>query len=205
MSIVLYEDCEICKSTSVAQINDDLRMKVSYPLLCERNNLPYSIQTINELVKHHKDHIQDISVALARHMLHEEAIQMKNTAIEANLAIDQIDIMLVDTYRDLEKTDDPKTKTLIRKNFIDLQDKKLKALAFHHRISGKELIEDLKRASLTETVKAVGKELGDEAVKKIQKDSKKRRSIKEFLMDDEYMNLLYENHEDDGEDYEIKG
>ncbi len=166
--------------------------------------MEYSRETIKKLTTHQLNHIETPSTALARSMLHEEAVQLKNTAIETNLSLDQVDIMLITVYSRIQEEEDPDVFHKLVKNFTDLQRRKMEFLQFHHRISGKELIEDLRRASLTETVKAVGKELGDEAVSQIRSDAKKRRSIKEFLMEDEYMNELYETHEADDTDYEIQ-
>lgn len=204
MSVVLYEDCDICKNTNIVQINEDLQMKISYPLMCERNNLPYTIQTIKMLTKHQINHIETPSTVLARAMLHEEAVQLKNTAIETNLSLDQVDLMLVEVFLMIKSEEDRIIKHKLIKNFTDLQKTKKDFLMFHHKISGKELVDDLRRASLTETVKAVGRELGDKAVQEIQRDAKKKRSITEFLQADDFMNELYDTSQEDNTDYTIQ-
>lgn len=203
MSIEVFEKCKICASKNALQINEDLYMKMSYPLICERNNLPYNVNTIKDLTTHHLEHISTPAMAIARTMLHEEAVQLKNTAIETNLALDQVDMMLIKVYKTIMDEEDPLVFHKLVKNFSDLQRRKVELLQFHHKISGKELIDDLRKASLTETVKAVGKELGDDAVKQIKHNIKKKRSIQEFLMSDKYMNELYESNSEEDK-YEIE-
>jgi len=187
-------ECTVCNLPNVVAINNDLFMKRPLPLIIKRNNLKTGKGSFKQLIDHFR-HIEDMTTALASHLLHEDAVKLKNTAIETNLALDQIDILSIKVYDQIEKLervgdDDNFHKTV--KSFSDLLKRKIEYLNFHHKISGKQAMDDIKAASLLGIVEQVSRTIGDEKVKKIKEgDTSTAQPLERHLTDDNYLNKLY--------------
>jgi len=189
-------DCAICSHPRVVGINSDLIKGFPFNRICERNNLEYSNVLVKQLLKHRKSHINTPSMALARQMLHDEAINLKNTAVEVNVSLDQIDILAFEIFENLEITTTIDEKHKLLKNFADLLKRKYEFLGMLNKMSGKDLQDELKRASLTEVIKRVSKEVGDRKIKEIKEGNLKTDRIESFIMQDPYINSLYKDLED---------
>lgn len=186
--------CTICNLPNVVAINNDLFMKRPMQLIVKRNNLKAKQGAYKQLIIHFQ-HIEDTTTALASHMLHEDAVKLKNTAVETNIALDQIDILSLKVYDQINKLerkgdDDNFHKTI--KVFTDLLKQKMGYLQFHHKISGKQAMDDIQAASLLSIVDQVGKAIGEEKVDKIKRgDTSTSQPLERHLTDDTYLNKLY--------------
>lgn len=189
--------CEICKHPRVVAINEDLIKRYDYRKICKRNGLKYSPKMVKDLSIHHAQHIVSPSQAMAKHMIYEEAIQLKNSAVEVNNALDQIDLLMTHLYDALESMDASETDghyKLVR-NITDLMKRKSEYLNMLTKMTGKTLEGDLKRASLTEVIKQVSKEVGEQKVRQIKNGQLKTTALETFLLNDPYVNKLLQELE----------
>ncbi len=184
--------CDICKHARVVSINDDLIKRYSYRKICKRNHLEYSPEMVKKLAMHHAKHLVTPSQAMAKHIIYEEAIELKNVAIEVNNALDQIDLLMNKMYEALEQVDPENVDAVfkINKNITDLLKRRHEYLNMLSKMTGKNLVDDLKRASLTEVIKQVSKEVGEQKIKQIKSGKLKTNSLETFLMNDPYVSSL---------------
>ncbi len=211
--IILFEACEICKKPNVISINSGYIHQSPYQLICKQNKLTYNKETVRLLNLHFKDHLVTPKQAMVQTMLQEEAIKLKNTVIETNIALDQIDDLKRRAFHRLTHLstdeDTPKNFALLQKVYTDLLDKQVKLLVFHNKISGKDAQEELYQAALGGLINEVSKALGAEKVKQIRKNAMKQKSVMSYFEGDAHIISLFEelektareNSEDVDEDY----
>lgn len=187
--LVITEDCPICNRTNVVSIDNDLIHKIGFQDICKRNGLEYNVKTTRELMIHFRDHRTSPSQALARSMIHKEAVELKNLAVETNLAMDQIDSLKANVF--LKTTDDQdmsvKDYTLLVRAYTDLLKQGEKYMQLHRKVSGKDAADDIQKAALTSIVAKISDELGEEKIKSIRSGRRSRKKPMEYLMRDPHL------------------
>lgn len=197
MSYLIPTDCEICQKTNVVSINTDFIHQLGYPTICKRNKLEYSQQMVKTLNEHFLRHLTKPSQALAQRMIKEEAIDLKNTVVEANIALDQIDDLKGVVYLKisaLANDSTPKDLNLLIKSYADLLKRETDLLQLHHKVSGKAQQEDLMKAALGGMIMSVTRALGEEKVKKIRQGSTKKGTMS-FFENDPHLQKLFKELE----------
>lgn len=189
---MVIKDCDICKSPSVASINEDLIAGINHPSLCARNNLEYSQETVSKLLNHYAEHVVSPSQSLANYMIHEEAIELKNTIIETNQGIDFLNMLLTKMYIDLEGFMEDKDRVRLYDSIIKGVKEKGNLVKLLHDLSGKKSEDELKKATLNEILKQVGEHLGQDAVDRLKK-KKGESSVEEVLIEDPHIRDLINN------------
>ncbi len=197
--IVPFEECVICKKPNVISINSGWIHQEPYQLICKQNKLTYNKETVRLLNLHFRDHLVTPKQAMVNTMLQEEAVKLKNTVIETNIALDQIDDLKRRAFYRLtnlsEEEDTPKNFALIQKVYTDLLDKQVKLLVFHNKISGKEKQEELYAAALGGMINEVSKALGAEKVKQIRKNAKSNKTVMSYFEGDEHIMSMFDELE----------
>lgn len=198
--LTIIHECVICDKPTVIAINSGFIHQTPYQLICKQNDLVYNKETVRLLNVHFRSHLVTPKQALASKMIKEEAVKLKNTVVETNIALDQIDDLKQKTFIRMNslsgEENTPKNFALIMKSYTDLIDKEIKLLAFHNKISGKDQQEEFRQAALGGMINAVTKELGAEKVKQIRQDVRKRKSIMSHFEHDPHLNALFKELED---------
>lgn len=206
-AIVPFEECVICKKPNVISINSGWIHQSPYQLICKQNKLTYNKETVRLLNLHFRDHLVTPKQAMVNTMLQEEAVKLKNTVIETNIALDQIDDLKRRAFHRLtnlsKEEDTPKNFALLQKSYTDLLDKQVKLLAFHNKISGKEAQEELYAAALGGMINEVSKALGAEKVKQIRTNARQSKSVMSYFEDDEHLSSLFQELEDTAKENEV--
>lgn len=190
------QQCEICDLANVVAINRDLIYRRSMREVLGRNKLNEQIPQLNPdelqnvLMIHLRDHITKPTQALTNHMLQKQAVELKNTVIEANTTIDQIDMFSLEVLNRLDKgIEDDSDFAKVAKVYSDLLKRRLDATAILHKISGKEKGNEAKGAMMESYFKQIGQALGQKRVSEIKKEGqinkkKKKKSRVEFVLDE---------------------
>ena len=201
VSVITIEECEICERNNVVSINTDFTHQLPYQAICKRNRIPYSTDMVKALNYHFIHHLTTPKQAMALAMVREEAINLKNTVVEANIALDQVDSLKAVVYQKLTNDEEdpltPKDLTLLVRSYTDLLKQQTNLLQFHHKISGKAQEDDLMQAALGSMISTVTKELGEEKIRTLRQEVKdgKQRSIMSFFEGDEHTRKLFEDLE----------
>jgi len=191
-AVVVLEDCDVCALNNVTSINRDFIQKRNIREIIGRNKiaelLPHlESKDIREtLMIHFRDHYTTTTSALANHMIQKEAIELKNTVVENNFLLDQIDEFsteVLDRFRGAESDTD---SARFGKIYSDLLKRKLDGIAVLHKISGKEKKDEITGAMMTSYFDVIAKKLGQERVAEIKKESrsKQRGSRVDFVVED---------------------
>lgn len=213
-SIITIEECEICELNNVISINTDFIHQLSYQAICARNKLGYSNKIVKSLNYHFINHLTTPKQAMAMAMVREEAIALRNTVVETNIALDQVDNLKSIVFQKigtLTEKSTPKDLTLLVKSYADLIKQETNLLQFHHKISGKAQSEDLMKAALGTMITTVTKELGEEKIKQLRKEVKDENTqgIMSFFMGDKHIAKLFKEldqqykHNKQTDDYEV--
>ena len=191
MSIIPIEDCSICAMPNVVEINNDFINAFSYPQICQRNGLEPSTTTLKSLSTHIAKHITSPKLALARQMLQNQATEMVNTVLEANISMQQVDILFHNVLERAEAEDDNEKYHKLVKNLTDLMKRKGEFIVIHHKVSGKADKQDVNKAGIMEMAKAAGKAIGKDRVEEIRKEAEEGgKSIVEHIFDEDYLEKI---------------
>ena len=190
-SVVVLESCVICDLPNVSAINRDFVQRRNAREIIGRNKIDellseYETEEVRKfLVDHFKDHFTNTSTALANHVMRKEAIEIKNTIVENNFLLDQIDefsVEILDRFRASESDTD---SARFGKIYSDILKRKLDAIGLLHKISGKEKQDEVKGAMMTSYFDVIAKKLGQERVSELKRESRKRSGNRvDFVVED---------------------
>jgi hypothetical protein len=180
--IVVVGLCQICQLPNVAAINKDLVQRRNFREVIGRHKLfdqleNHDINEINKLLmEHFRDHFTTPAQAMANHVVAKEVAGLKNTVVEANLLLDQIDVFSVDVLDRLSTIADDGDWSRVGKIYSDLLKRKLDNVVVLHKITGKEKADEVKGAMMTSYFDIIAKKLGEEKVAELKQRGKKKGS-----------------------------
>lgn len=191
-SIIVLDECEICKLSNVAAINRDYIYQRNAREIIGRNRLNKTFSKLNPtqlnklLITHLRDHITTVAQAMSNHILQKEAVNLKNTVIETNHIIDEIDQTKKDILDKMVKVKDDNVWAKLSKVLMDGHKIRLNSVAVLHKISGKEKADEVKGAMMGTYFDTIAKKLGIDKVKELKTKARKskKRNRADYIVED---------------------
>ena len=191
-AVVVLDACAICDLPNIPAINKDLVQRRNFRAVIGRNRIQdqlpkLDINEINQmLLIHLRDHYTTPVQAMSNQVMRKDAVDIKNTVVEMNTTIDQIDVFSLDVLDRLATVDDDGDFARLSKVYSDLLKRRLDGIASLHKVTGKEKADEVKGAMMTSYFEAIAKKLGKDKVSELKRGSKgsKIKDRVEFVTDD---------------------
>lgn len=204
-TIVVLDFCKICELANVASINKDLVQRRPMRAVIGRNRVAEQLsgleyKELNKiLMVHWRDHMTSPTQAMANHITQKEAIKLKNTVIETNSTIDEIDVWKLQILDRLEHAKDDSDWAKIGKLYNDALKRRGENVLTLHKVTGVEKESDIQGAMLTKYYKTIADHLGQEKVSEMKQNAKKKISNRADYVIEEFIEKVEELESDEDE------